>query len=84
MDKGTITSVGNLIDQVLKIVGNPVKGTLAAITAILDALNFFVLEGITPHTSYGVTQPIAGDTRDCWRVAGDYLNWIGDNIPARP
>jgi len=83
VDKGTITSFGNFIDQVLKIVGNPVKGTVAAIVAILDALNFFVLEGITPHTSYGVTQPIAGDPRDCWRIAGDYLNWIGENVPAR-
>jgi hypothetical protein len=27
---------------------------------------------LTPHTSYQFVQPIAGDARDCWRIALDH------------
>ena len=83
VSKGTITSVGDLLDQVLKILPNPVGGSISAITAILDALDFFVVHGITAHTSYQFIEPVAGDTRDAWRMALDYLNWLGAAVPAR-
>lgn len=50
------------------------SGTVGAAQAAFYALDFFVKQGITPHTSYQFVQPIAGDTRDCWRVALDYIN----------
>lgn len=83
VDQGTISSAGSLLQQVLGLLVTPIKGGIGAVTAILDALNFFVLKGITPHTSYQFTQPIANDQRDCWRVALDYLNQLGANVPAR-
>jgi hypothetical protein len=66
-------SVLGLAEKVADLVPNPVEGGVAAVTAILDALDFFVLCGLTPHTSYQFTQPVAGDPRDCWRMALDYL-----------
>lgn len=81
VDKGTFTSFGNLAKQVLKILPNPLSGGLAAAEAALGALDFFVVKGITPHTSYQFLQPIAGDPRDCWRVALDYLSSLA-NKPA--
>lgn len=83
VDEGSITSFGNLLDQVLSILGNPILGSISAITAAIDALDFFVVKGIRPHTSYQFTQPVKGDGRDCWRMALDYLNWVGAAVPAR-
>lgn len=83
VDEGQVTSIGDLLDQLLKIVGNPVGGSVSALMAAIDALDFFVVKGITPHTSYQFVQPIAGDSRDAWRVGLDYLNALGAAVPAR-
>ena len=90
VDKGTLTSAMPLAEQVFKLVmaasGGAVAvlpGGISAVVAILDALNFFVIKGISPHTSYQVVQPRAGDPRDCWRMALDYLNTRGAQVPAR-
>ena len=40
---------------------------------------FFIKEGLTQHMSCQTVQPIAGDPRDCWRIAFDYLSSIGQN-----
>lgn len=50
------------------------SGTVGAAEAAFYALDFFVVQGISPHLAYGSVQPIAGDTRDCWRVGLDYMN----------
>lgn len=52
-------------------------GTIGAAEAAFAALNFFVVQGISPHLAYGDVQPILGDSRDCWRVALDHLNDLG-------
>lgn len=83
VDKGTISSAGDLLNQVVKILPNPIGGSFSALTAILDALDFFVVHGITAHTSYQFIEPVAGDVRDAWTVALDYLNWLGAAVPAR-
>jgi len=66
----------------LKLAANPsFSGGYSAAVAALKALNFFVVKGLTPHTSYQFVQPIAGDPRDCWRVALDHSNWIVATLP---
>jgi hypothetical protein len=77
VDEGSLTSFGGLISQVPKLLKAPLAGGTGAVFAILDALNFFVVTGITPHTSYQVVQPIAGDTRDAWAIALDHISAIG-------
>jgi hypothetical protein len=77
VDKGTLGSFKSLAVAVFKIIESPLKGGVAAVQAVLDAGLFFVKEGLTPHTSYQIVQPIAGDPRDCWRVAFDYLTEVG-------
>lgn len=74
-------SVLGLAEKVADLVPNPVEGGVAAVIAILDALDFFVLHGLTPHTSYQFTQPVAGDPRDCWRMGLDYLaSLVGQSL----
>jgi hypothetical protein len=80
---GTIESSKDLFKQVSQIFIDPTKNVPGAAVAILDALNFFVVTGIRPHTSYQLTKPIPNDPRDCWIIALDYLKWMGKNIPAR-
>jgi hypothetical protein len=77
VDKGNVSSIGGLLKQVLKVFVNPTAGIIAAATAVIDAGMFFVVTNLTPHTSYQFVQPIAGDDRDCWRVALDYLTAVG-------
>lgn len=83
VNTGSFKSILGLAEEVLKILPNPINGGIAAIEAAFHALDFFVAEGITPHTSYQSVCPIAGDPRDCWRVALDYLNELGPSVPAR-
>jgi hypothetical protein len=74
---GTLKSAKNLALAVWNVFTKPTQNLWAAANAVLDAGLFFVVEGIVPHTSYGTAQPIAGDQRDCWRVAYDYLYAVG-------
>lgn len=87
---GTLTSVLPLATQLGKILTQPLQGGLGAGVAILDALNFFVLTGLTPHTSYQFTHPIPGDPRDCWAIGLQHIIDLGlqhqprNNIAAAP
>jgi hypothetical protein len=74
---GTIKSAKSLGVAVFNVIKSPLKNAWAAVNAVLDSGLFFVVEGIVPHTSYGTCQPIAGDQRDCFRVAFDYLYSVG-------
>ena len=82
VNNGTISSLKPLIEQLTGLLTQPLQQGPGALRAILDALDFFILHGLTPHTSYQFLQPIAGDPRDSWTVALDYLQWMGTNIPA--
>lgn len=67
----------------LKLAANPsFSGGYSAAVAALKALDFFVVKGLTPHTSYQFVQPIAGDIRDCWRIALDHSADIVNRLPA--
>ena len=79
---GTLSSTQPLITQLLKLLTNPLQGGPGAAVAILDALDFFVFTGITPHTSYQNIMPIPGDPRSCWDIALDYIVSLGVNVPA--
>jgi hypothetical protein len=60
---------------IAKLMAEPsFTGTIGAAEAAFAALDFFVVQGISPHLAYGDIQPIAGDPRDSWRVALDHLN----------
>lgn len=66
----------------LKLAANPsFSGGYSAAVAALKALDFFVVKGLTPHTSYQFVQPIAGDIRDCWRIALDHSADIVHRLP---
>lgn len=73
---GSFKSIIGLAEDVFKILPDPINGGVGAVEAALNALDFLVVKGITPHTSYQIAQPIAGDPRDCWRVALDYLTQL--------
>lgn len=83
VDTGSFSSFLGLAEKILEILPSPITGGLAAIEAAINALDFFVVEGITPHTSYQFVQPVAGDTRDCWRMALDYLTSLATS-PVTP
>lgn len=64
----------SLAVAVLELVAMPsFNGTVGVAEAAFGALDFFVVQGITPHTAYQSVQPIPGDSRDCWRVALDHI-----------
>lgn len=66
----------------LKLAANPsFSGGYSAAIAALHALDFFVVKGLTPHTSYQFVQPIANDARDCWRIALDHSADIINKLP---
>lgn len=72
----------NLAMAILMLLAHPnFSGGYAAAAAALKALNFFVVKGLTPHTSYQFVQPIAGDSRDCWRIALDHSADIINRLP---
>lgn len=72
----------NLAEAVLMLLAHPnFSGGYAAAVAALKALDFFVVKGLSPHTSYQFVQPIANDSRDCWRVALDHSNEIVATLP---
>lgn len=72
-----------LLQQLLNLFDDPGHHVPGTGLAILDALDFFVVHGLQPHTAYHLIKPIPGDPRDCWQIALDYLKWMGTNIPAR-
>lgn len=77
VDLGTIGSVTDLAMAIFKLLPpNTLSGGYAALIAIVDALGFFG-SGTAPHVNYQIVQPIAGDPRDCWRVALDHMNALG-------
>lgn len=83
VDNVTVTSLlgsTSLVAEIFGLLANPLPGGISAVEAILGALDFFGIEGITPHTSYQFVQPIAGDPRTCTQIALDYLNKLGASI----
>lgn len=58
-------------------------GGWAVAKAAWEALDFFVVNRITPHTSYQFIFPIPGDNRDCWRIALDHIRDIVASVPTR-
>jgi len=80
-----IVNTGNPISlaaAVFQLVASPTfsEGYAAAVAAF-TALDFFVAKRLTPHTSYQFVQPIAGDNRDCWRIAFDHSADIIRTLP---
>lgn len=72
----------NLGEAVIGLLAVPTfAGGYAAAVAAFDALDFFIVKGITPHTSYQFVQPIANDARDCWRIALDHSADIVSKLP---
>jgi hypothetical protein len=80
-----IVRTGNplsLAEAAMKLVAHPgFSGGYSAAIAALHALDFFVVKGLTPHTSYQFVQPIANDARDCWRIALDHSADIVARLP---
>jgi hypothetical protein len=80
-----IVNKGNplsLATAILMLLAHPsFDGGYAAAEAALKALDFFVVKGLTPHTSYQFVQPIANDIRDCWRIALDHSADIVNRLP---
>jgi hypothetical protein len=81
VDRYKITSLAGAIAKLL--LEPSFSGGVGAAEAAFGALNFFVAQGIRPHTAYGDIQPIPGDGRDSWRIALDHLNELGARVPAR-
>lgn len=75
VDKGTLSSMKDLATQILKVIPHPLSGGIGAAQAALGALGFFA-KGTAPHVNYQFIQPVAGDPRDCWRMALDYLTQL--------
>jgi hypothetical protein len=72
----------SLAEAVLMILSHPsFTGGYSAAVAALQALDFFVVKGLTPHTSYQFVQPIANDARDCWRIALDHSSDLVARLP---
>lgn len=80
---GSFSGAKPLMEQILRMVENPIHGLPSATVAILDTLDFFVLHGLSPHTSYQNIRPLPGDNRSCWDIALDYVQWLGRTVPAR-
>lgn len=79
VNKGNPSS---LAVAVIQLLASPTFGEgYAAAVAAFKALDFFVVKGLSPHTSYQFVQPIAGDPRDCWRIALDRSNDIVARLP---
>ena len=71
-----------LATAALRLAASPsFSGGYAAAQAALHALDFFVVKGLSPHTSYQFVQPIEGDPRDCWRIALDHSADLVNRLP---
>lgn len=84
-DVWQIVATGNplsLMEAVLLLLAKPsFSGGLAAAEAGFQALDFFVVKGVTPHTSYQFTQPIVNDSRDCWALAQQHAADLVATLP---
>lgn len=80
-----IVDTGNplsLFEAVLLLLAKPsFSGGISAAEAGFQALDFFVIKGVTPHTSYQFTQPISGDSRDCWELAREHAADLVARLP---
>jgi len=80
-----IIATGNplsLMGAVFMLMASPsFTGTEAAAIAAIQALDFFVIKGVTPHTSYQFTLPIPGDPRDCWELARGHMADLVARLP---
>jgi hypothetical protein len=83
VDLNSLLGSTSLAAEIFGLLANPAVGGVAAVEATIGALDFFAVEGLTPHTSYQVVQPIPGDPRDCCTIAFDYISAQGASIPAR-
>lgn len=81
----TIVNTGNplsLMEAVLMLLAHPdFSGGYSAAVAALHALNFFVVKGVSPHTRYQFTLPIANDPRDCWELAREHMADLVARVP---
>lgn len=82
-----IVNKGNplaLAKQVWNLVTSPTwREAVGAFDAAWDALQFFVVKGLTPHTTYQFINPIDGDPRDCWQIALQHMRDIVASVPVR-
>ena len=80
-----IVNKGNplsLAGAVLKLLANPnFQGGWDAAVAAFKALDFFVVKGVSPHTRYQFTLPIANDSRDCWELAREHMADLVARLP---
>lgn len=80
-----IVNKGNplsLAAAVLMLLAKPsFTGGWDAAVAAIKALDFFVVKGVSPHTSYQFTMPIANDMRDCWELVREHT---ADLVARRP
>lgn len=73
----------NLGEAILMLLAHPsFSGGYAAAMAAFKALDFFVVKGVSPHTRYQFTLPIANDPRDCWEIARGHMADLVARIPA--
>lgn len=80
-----IVNKGNplsLATAVLMLLAHPdFSGGYSAAVAAFQALNFFVVKGVSPHTRYQFTLPIANDPRDCWELAREHMADLVARVP---
>lgn len=74
----------NLAKQVAGLTLSPTWGEgVGAVKAALAAIDFFILKGLSPHTTYQFIHPIPGDPRDCWQIALQHAQEIVASVPVR-
>lgn len=74
----------NLAKQVANLVLSPTwHEGVGAYKAAMAAVDFFILKGLSPHTTYQFIQPIDGDPRDCWQIALQHMQDIVASVPVR-
>jgi hypothetical protein len=72
----------SLLEAVVKLAAEPsFSGGVGAATAIFYALDFFVVQGISPHVNYQNVSPIVGDPRDCWAIALGHIQDLVARLP---
>lgn len=80
-----IVNKGNplsLAEAVLMLLAHPgFSGGYSAAVAAFKALDFFVVKGVSPHTRYQFTLPLANDPRDCWELAREHMADLVARVP---
>lgn len=81
----TIVDTGNplnLAEAITMLLLDPsFTGGYDAAMAAFQALDFFVVKNVTPHTSYQFTHPITGDGRDCWELCREHAADLVARLP---